>query len=583
MATESVKFDSHERSLGSSVAELYKNPSRWSDVDVTVGETVFQCHKIILAMKSAYFQRLLFAASEAAVQQVTVHDIQPDIFKKMLRFIYTGEAELDTGSVCTVIRASKTFELGDLMHVCSQFARRTIDAENYTQYWKLAEEFNDSFLACKCFEFFARNSNVKGFDSSGLQSVTEDMMRTALEQDGLEVSGEVSVCEVLLRWFEENKNRGNPIHPLQLLACVRWSGVDAAYVKSRLMSSEILMKDKECYVFLSNVVSYQQGGAQFECLRTFHRPATGIEIRAMVIGPETDTSVTSDVFQVSLQRSDARRISGPPTQMSNGTVACSNNGGLYVTGIGKECKEAWRWDSIGGWTKCGDMTQRRRRHCATFVNNTSMYVLGGLDDVSYYNKSVTSSVELFSTINNKWASAGQLVNRVYDAGCLAHETCIYLFGGVDKVPGSPEEASAVDCIQVFDTVTKQCTVLGESLPSPQSQLRAVLWDSSAILINDVACLIFDFEDETVTERNQFAAGVSQFGLVLSNQRLFVIGGGKSDSASRGRSLTPTDEVKFIPVMDVVDECEAVNWTRHMSLSSPYLIHAFSVVTSPVDR
>jgi hypothetical protein len=102
---------------------------------------------------------------------------------------------------------------------------------------------------------------------------------------------------------------------------------------------------------------------------------------------------------------------------------------------------------------------------------------------------------------------------------VAYKTSIYLFAG------SNQGDKDLDCIQVFDTTTRQCSVLVQRLPKPESLLRAVLWNKSAILMNDTTCLIFDLDQQTIQSRDQFAAGVIHFGLVIENETLFVIGGG----------------------------------------------------------
>jgi N-acetylneuraminic acid mutarotase len=202
-------------------------------------------------------------------------------------------------------------------------------------------------------------------------------------------------------------------------------------------------------------------------------------------------------------------------------AACVTNNSAYVSGIGASCKETWRWDSVGGWARCGDMVEGRRRHCATFVNSTSMYALGGFVDST---KTTLSSVEHFDTVKNKWTTVGKLVHAARNAGCASYKTSVYLFGGMGRDTAANKDVD-LDCIQVFDTTTKQCSVLTQRLPRGERLLRAVLWETSVILMNNRTCLIFDLNHHNIQQRDQFKADVAHFGLVLNNQTLFVIGGG----------------------------------------------------------
>jgi len=137
----------------------------------------------------------------------------------------------------------------------------------------------------------------------------------------------------------------------------------------------------------------------------------------------------------------------------------------------------------------------------------------------------------------------------------------------------------LDRVQVFDTATKLCTELTQRLPRPERHLRAVMWDKSVILINHRTCLIFDLEQQTFQQRDQFAAGVAHFGLVLENQRIFIVGGGNSKKAGAGKTtLTCSDEVKSVAVMDIINNQTSVNWRHHATLPKPALVWAFASMT-----
>ena len=154
-----------------------------------------------------------------------------------------------------------------------------------------------------------------------------------------------------------------------------------------------------------------------------------------------------------------------------------------------------------------------------------------------------------------------------------------MFGGI----GKSDEGKDVnlDCIQVFDTIHKQCTVLTQRLPRPERLLRAALWDKSVILMNNRTCLIFDLDQKNIQQRDQFAADVCHFGLVIDNQTLFIIGGGNSKTDADGETIwTCTDEVKCVPVMDIVNNQQTTSWTQYTKLTTPCLIHAHSLMILP---
>ena len=331
------------------------------------------------------------------------------------------------------------------------------------------------------------------------------------------------------------------------------------------------MTDRQCFEVLSKVISYRLTGVQFSGLNTFHRPSTGVEQCIVIVGLDTGPKISSDAFCISLQRQDhVRNTHAIPTDMQFELAACVTWNQLYITGAGSDKNEAWKWQSAFGWMKCGDMNEGRRRHCAVFVNNTSMYVLGGFIGKG---KATLDSIEQYNTVTNKWTKVGQLMHATHSAACVVYKTSIYVFGGVGQ------NDVDLDQVQVFDTATKYCTELTKCLPQPERLLRAAVWDKSVIFINNRTCLIFDLEQQTFQQRDEFAAGVKHFGLVLENQRIFIFGGGTTQKdAARKQTWTCSDEVKSVAVMDIINNQTPANWLHHAKLPKPACISAFASMT-----
>ncbi|GLI63300.1 hypothetical protein VaNZ11_006207 [Volvox africanus] len=84
----------HEGVVGllADLASLLAFPDGSVDVEVSVGDRVFFCHRLILAMRCMYFRRL-FAGSfaDSAARKVVLQDADPDAFEHLLRHFYTGD------------------------------------------------------------------------------------------------------------------------------------------------------------------------------------------------------------------------------------------------------------------------------------------------------------------------------------------------------------------------------------------------------------------------------------------------------------------------------------------------------------
>ena len=145
-------------------------------------------------------------------------------------------------------------------------------------------------------------------------------------------------------------------------------------------------------------------------------------------GDDDQSLISPDVCCVSLQQPDRVRSLMPlPTRMRYESAACVPPSGrqLYVTGVGQNMKETWKLDPESGWTRCADMNQDRRRHCATFVNDASMYVLGGMSNEHV----ILCSIEKYDVETNAWSLIGRLKYPTCLAACTVFNESIYVFGG----------------------------------------------------------------------------------------------------------------------------------------------------------
>jgi len=552
---------------------------RHADVQLKVGGKIFHCHKLILALKSPYFEQKLFPTSSSsssssassATKQIVLNDVRADDFDQVLQFIYTGETELNEENVENILRAADLMKLTELTTFCVGYLTDRVSTKTSPRYWRLAEQMNLATLALarkrQCLKEFGKIGS-----SSELSSLSETMMRELLEDDELVVESEVDVCETLMKWLNSQTQSGHSVQPYHLLTLVRWSDIPVEYVKTKLIINNILMNDRQCFEFLSKVISYRLTGVQFNGLNTFHRPSTGVEQCVVIVGVNTTgPEISSDVHCVSLQRQDhVTTTHAIPANMNVELAACVSGKELYISGAGSNKNEAWKWELAFGWVQCADMNEGRRRHCATFVNSTSMYVLGGFNDEGNV---ALDSIEQYNTVTNKWIKVGQLMHATSNAACVVYKTSIYVFGGMGQ------NNVDHDRVQVFDTATKLCTKLTQRLPRPERLLRAVMWDKSVILINDCTCLIFDLEQQTFQQRDQFAAGVVHLGLVLENQRIFIVGGGNGQTDAAGKKTwTCSDEVKSVAVMDIINNQTSVNWSHHAKLPTAWLVQAFASMT-----
>jgi len=125
-----IKSVVHGDQLLTGVAGLLTDtPNRYSDIQLRVGGKIFHCHKLVLALKSPYFEQKLFPSSPAAAatsEQIVLDDVMADDFHKVLQFIYTGEMELNEENVENILRAADLMKMTELTQFCVDFLTVTV-------------------------------------------------------------------------------------------------------------------------------------------------------------------------------------------------------------------------------------------------------------------------------------------------------------------------------------------------------------------------------------------------------------------------------------------------------------------------
>ncbi|XP_030262235.1 speckle-type POZ protein isoform X3 [Sparus aurata] len=78
--------------LAEELGDLWEN-SRFTDCSLCVAGQKFQAHKAILAARSPVFSAMFeHEMEESKKNRVEINDVEPDVFKEMMCFIYTGKA-----------------------------------------------------------------------------------------------------------------------------------------------------------------------------------------------------------------------------------------------------------------------------------------------------------------------------------------------------------------------------------------------------------------------------------------------------------------------------------------------------------
>ncbi|XP_047062209.1 BTB/POZ and MATH domain-containing protein 1-like [Lolium rigidum] len=141
-----------------------------ADVEFNVKGEVFPAHKIVLAMRSPVFNAELYGPMrDQTSQKITVEDIQPDVFKALLHFIYTDslpsmedvhDADENKEMVKHLLVAADRYAIERLKMICECILCKSLDVKSVATMLALADQHQCSRLKDACVEFVASSNRM---------------------------------------------------------------------------------------------------------------------------------------------------------------------------------------------------------------------------------------------------------------------------------------------------------------------------------------------------------------------------------------------------------------------------------------
>ncbi|PSN40271.1 hypothetical protein C0J52_11910 [Blattella germanica] len=166
--------------------------SQWSDCTFRVGENsdfeIFKAHRIILASSSPVFEAMFFGPL-AEEQCVAIEDLEPDVFRILLEYIYADTVKLSSvEDAVGVLYASKKYMMPHLSLLCRNYILSNIRPSNVSSIFEFARSVQETDLLDPCIE-------------SPCDHISSTTLATLLDQKSLNIT-EVALFAAILRWAE---------------------------------------------------------------------------------------------------------------------------------------------------------------------------------------------------------------------------------------------------------------------------------------------------------------------------------------------------------------------------------------------
>lgn len=164
--TKCDEFETKEKSM----YEPFMDNEKFSDVQILVGGEKCSAHKLILSANSPVFCKMFSQdMKESLSNEVEIEDMDPKIFKELLRYMYTGKVENLKYQPEDILKAANRYEVEDLKFNCEKLLTTKLMVQNVVDYLKLSADYNAAFLKNYCFVFIKKHIRefvkINGFEN----------------------------------------------------------------------------------------------------------------------------------------------------------------------------------------------------------------------------------------------------------------------------------------------------------------------------------------------------------------------------------------------------------------------------------
>lgn len=161
----------------------------WSDCNFLVCGKKFKAHKLILGIASPVFEAMFYGPLSKN-EDITIPDVEPNIFETLLTYIYTDKVEIKSvEEAYELMYASRKYMLEYLTEVCAAYLVTNINIDNvitilsYPEYMQDKEVVSCALqLFCQHIEYFLREHKYN-ITNYCMQKVVKNLEMNITEKD----------------------------------------------------------------------------------------------------------------------------------------------------------------------------------------------------------------------------------------------------------------------------------------------------------------------------------------------------------------------------------------------------------------
>nr|KAG5711350.1 hypothetical protein BaRGS_006047 [Batillaria attramentaria] len=194
-----------KRSAGPAKSDHLLDPpdTQWQACDVTfvVGDSgaLIGAHRYVLLARSDVFFRM-FCGPMAETGPVVIPDVDEDIFRQFLEYLYVDDVSLTPDNVTPLHYLGRKYNVEPLVQQCLEFLHARLTSDNACSILEQAHCFDEHELYKASFEYVTEHVQ-QCLDTVAVHDLCRDCLARLLAMDQLEVSEQL-VFKAALAWAE---------------------------------------------------------------------------------------------------------------------------------------------------------------------------------------------------------------------------------------------------------------------------------------------------------------------------------------------------------------------------------------------
>ena len=171
--------------LLSDVSLVFRSSS--DDSDVRKSKMAIPAHKIVLSICSPVFFAMFNGELSEKSDSIDLPDCEYEGVLEMLRYMYSGQVELNGRNVMQVLYVAKKYILPSLAEDCIDFLIRNLDVGNVFCLLSCAELYDEKCLADRCWELIDRETE-EVVKEEGFVTIERSLLEVIVQRDSLDIS-----------------------------------------------------------------------------------------------------------------------------------------------------------------------------------------------------------------------------------------------------------------------------------------------------------------------------------------------------------------------------------------------------------